>query len=109
MARNWTEHFIITEQELERVHKSKTDYYKVEKMLRSRMRNKRKEYFVKWLRYPEKFNSWVPAEHVKDVKKYMYLRRTTCVHLCFDLQHVNTSFISSCQAIVLCPIFLTIP
>ena len=32
------------------------------------MRNKRKEYFVKWLGYPEKFNSWVP-EHVKGVKK----------------------------------------
>ena len=55
------------EQELERVHKSETDYYRVEKVLRTRMRNKRKEYFVKWLGYPEKFNSWVPAEHVKGV------------------------------------------
>ena len=29
------------------------------------MRNKRKEYFVKWMGYPDKFNSWVPAESVK--------------------------------------------
>ena len=31
------------EQELERVHKSETDYYRVEKALRTGMRNKRKE------------------------------------------------------------------
>ena len=33
------------------------------------MRNKRKEHFVKWLGYPEKFNSWVRAENVNDVKR----------------------------------------
>jgi hypothetical protein len=32
------------------------------------MRNKRKEYYVKWLGYPDKFNSWVPAESVKYLK-----------------------------------------
>jgi AAA+ superfamily predicted ATPase len=37
-------------------------------VLRSRMRNKRKEYFVKWLGYPDKFNYWVPAESVKYIK-----------------------------------------
>jgi hypothetical protein len=56
------------EQELQKVNKSDSDYYRVEKVLRSRMRNKRKEYYVKWLRYPDKFNSWVPAESVKDLK-----------------------------------------
>ena len=55
------------EQELERVYKLETDRYRVEKVLRTRMRNKRKEYFVKWLGYPEKFNSLVPAELVKGV------------------------------------------
>ena len=43
-------------------------YYRVEKVISSRMRNKRKEYYVKWLGYPDKFNSWVPAESVKDLK-----------------------------------------
>ena len=56
-------------QEIERVNKSETDYYRVEKVLRTGMRNKCKEYFVKWLGYSETFNSWVPAENVKDVKK----------------------------------------
>ena len=57
------------EQELQKVTKTHDDFYRVEKILRSRMRNKRKEHYVKWLGYPEKFNSWVPAEHVKSVKK----------------------------------------
>ena len=64
---NWTEEGTFCEQELERVYKLETDRYRVEKVLRTRMRNKRKEYFVKWLGYPEKFNSLVPAEHVKGV------------------------------------------
>ena len=57
------------EQELQKVTKTHDEFYRVEKILRSRMRNKRKEHYVKWLGYPEKFNSWVPAEHVKSVKK----------------------------------------
>ena len=56
------------EQELQKVDKTESDFYRVEEILRSRMRNKRKEYFVKWLGYPDKFNSWVPAESVKDIK-----------------------------------------
>jgi hypothetical protein len=34
------------EQELQRVNKTDSDFYRVEEVLRSRMRNKRKEYFV---------------------------------------------------------------
>ncbi|CAB4000451.1 uncharacterized transposon-derived [Paramuricea clavata] len=56
------------EQELQRVNKTDSDFYRVEEVLGSRIRNKRKEYFVKWLGYPDKFNSWVPAESVKDIK-----------------------------------------
>jgi hypothetical protein len=37
------------EQELQKVNKSDSDFYRVEEILRSRMRNKRKEYYVKWL------------------------------------------------------------
>ena len=53
-------------QQLKKVTKTHDDFYRVEKVLRSHMRNKLKENFVKWLGYPEKFNSWVPAEQVKD-------------------------------------------
>ncbi|XP_028416753.1 uncharacterized protein LOC114540964 [Dendronephthya gigantea] len=55
------------EQELQKVNKTDSDFYRVEQILRSRIRNKRKEYYVKWLGYPEKFNSWVAAESVKDI------------------------------------------
>lgn len=39
----------------------KPEVYKIEKILRQRLnpRTKRKEYLVKWLGYPAKFNSWV--------------------------------------------------
>jgi hypothetical protein len=57
------------EQELQRVNKTDSDFYRVEEVLRSRMRNKRKEYFVKWMGYPDKFNYWVPAESVKKLNK----------------------------------------
>ncbi len=56
------------EQDLQKVNKSDSDYYRVEKVIRSHMHNKRKEYFVKCLGNPDKFNSWVPAESVKDLK-----------------------------------------
>jgi hypothetical protein len=56
------------ERELQRVNKIDSDFFRVEEVLRSRMRNKRKEYFVKWPGYPDKFNYWVPAESVKDTK-----------------------------------------
>ncbi|UYV82493.1 hypothetical protein LAZ67_21002525 [Cordylochernes scorpioides] len=43
----------------ELVKYDKEDYfYKVEKIIRSRTRNGKKEYFFKWLGYPDSFNSW---------------------------------------------------
>ena len=48
------------ERELQRVIKS-DDLYQVEKVLRRRKRRGKTEYFVKWLGYPEKFNSWVTS------------------------------------------------
>ena len=48
------------EQELQRVVKS-DDLYQVEKVLRKRKKGGKTEYFVKWLGYPDKFNSWVTS------------------------------------------------
>ena len=46
------------EEELQRV--KEPDSYKIEKIIRSRrQRNGRKQYFVKWVGYPESFNSWI--------------------------------------------------
>ena len=57
------------EQELQKVIKTDSDYYRVEKVIKSRMRNKQKEYFVKWMGYPDDFNSWVPTSSVKNISK----------------------------------------
>ncbi len=53
------------EQELQKVNKIDDDYYTVEKIFKSCMRNKRKKYFVKFLGYPEKFSSWLPGRKYK--------------------------------------------
>jgi transposase InsO family protein len=45
------------EAELQKVTKT-DDIFKVEKVLKTRKRKGKVEYFVKWLGYPEKFNSW---------------------------------------------------
>lgn len=36
--------------------------FRIEKVIRTRKRGKRKELFVKWLGYPTKFNSWIREE-----------------------------------------------
>ena len=46
------------EQELQKVTKT-DDVYEVEKVLKTRRRGGKIEYFVKWKGYPDKFNSWV--------------------------------------------------
>ena len=40
--------------------------YRVEKILKRRVRNKRKEVLVRWLHWPKKYDSWIPEADVKD-------------------------------------------
>ena len=47
------------EQEIQKVSKSDDDVYDIEKVLKTRKRNGKVEYFVKWKGYPDKFNSWI--------------------------------------------------
>ena len=51
------------EKELQKVIKS-NDVYEVEKILKKRGRGNNVQYLVKWLGYPSKFNSWVPASEI---------------------------------------------
>ena len=53
-------------EELQKVIKE-DDVYEVERILKKRGKGKNKEVFVKWLGYPAKFNSWIPASEVKDI------------------------------------------
>ena len=54
------------EPELQPVTIDPTTEYRVEKILKRRVRNKRKEVLVRWLHWPKKYNSWIPEADVKD-------------------------------------------
>ena len=44
-----------------------SDVYQIEKVLKTRWRNGRKQVLVRWLHYDDSFDSWLPA---KDIEKY---------------------------------------
>ena len=54
------------EPELQLVTIDPTTEYRVEKILKRRVRNKRKEVLVHWLHWPKKYDSWIPEADVKD-------------------------------------------
>ena len=53
------------EEELQKVTKDDDALFKVEKVLKTRTRQGQKEYFVKWLGYPKKFNSWIKETDIQ--------------------------------------------
>ena len=54
------------EPELQPVTIDPTTEYRVKKILKRRVRNKRKEVLVRWLHWPKKYDSWIPEADVKD-------------------------------------------
>ena len=54
------------EPELQPVTIDPTTEYRVEKIPKRRVRNKRKEVLVRWLHWPKKYDSWIPEADVKD-------------------------------------------
>ena len=52
------------EEELQKL-KSLPENYKIEKILRKRRKSGRMQYFVKWLDYPDSFNSWINASDIE--------------------------------------------
>ena len=49
-------------EELVAVHQDRVEEeHKIDKILRTRGKGKNKQYFVSWLGYPDKFNSWIYA------------------------------------------------
>lgn len=51
-------------QELQKIEISDKSLFRIEKILRKRKRGTIVEVFVKWLGYPERYNSWIPATDV---------------------------------------------
>lgn len=57
---------IFYEPELQKVPKSVLDEaFRIEKVVSTRKRKGKKEAFVKYLGWPEKFNEWIPHENIK--------------------------------------------
>ncbi len=54
------------ESELQSVNVDDSTEYRVEKILKKRLRNKQREVLVRWLHWPQKYDSWILE---KDVKK----------------------------------------
>jgi hypothetical protein len=50
-------------QEMQKVKDQRV--YDVEKVLRTRKKGTKKQYFVKWAGYPDTFNSWVDEVDLK--------------------------------------------
>jgi len=44
-----------------------TDMWKIKKVLKTRGKGQNKQFYVKWLHWPNKFSSWVNANDVTDL------------------------------------------
>lgn len=55
--------------DLQKVDKDENSLWFIEHILRQRRRKGKQEFFVKWLGFPESFNSWVDADDVKDTQE----------------------------------------
>lgn len=53
--------------EWQKVVKSVTDVYTIEKIIRKKKCNGRKQLLVKWMGWPKKFNSWIDENELKDI------------------------------------------
>ena len=56
------------------IKRSYKRYYKVEKNFKSRkIKGRPKEVLVRWLHWPPKYDSWIPATDITDYYKYKFL------------------------------------
>lgn len=53
--------------ELQKVDVRDDDLWKIEKVINTRGKGRNKQYFVKWLNWPKKFNSWISAGDVNNL------------------------------------------
>jgi len=61
--------FQFYQEELTPVRVTKSNVYKIDKILDERVRRCIREYLVRWRGYSRDFDSWIPASSVKDVKQ----------------------------------------
>jgi len=52
----------------EELQKITENLHRIENGIKTRVRRGKKEHFVKWLNYPDSYNSWVPDKELKNVQ-----------------------------------------
>ena len=62
-------HGLFYTAELQKVNKDENSLWFIERILKTRKRKNKKQYFVEWHGFPKAFNSWVDATDVKDVSQ----------------------------------------
>ena len=58
---------LFYESELQKINKTINSTFRVQKILKRRRKKSGEELYIKWMGWPDKFNSWVAAV---DVQKY---------------------------------------
>ena len=51
------------EKEIQKVYINNENDYEIDQIIKTRIKNRQKEYFVSWRGYPESFNSWVKEKN----------------------------------------------
>lgn len=54
--------------ELQKIEKSDTGLYKIEKIIKRKQKSGKTQVLIKWLGWPSKFNSWVSKNEIKEYK-----------------------------------------
>lgn len=52
-------------EEIQKIYINKDKSYKLDDIIKTRIKNKKKEYFVSWKGYPDSFNSWVKESDLR--------------------------------------------
>ena len=55
-------------EKLQRVYKDENSEYRIEKILKKRIRNGKTQYLERWVGYPPEFDSYVDKEDVHNLK-----------------------------------------
>ena len=51
------------EKEIQKIYINNEKDYEIDQIIKTRTKNNKKEYFVRWKGYPESFNSWVKEKN----------------------------------------------
>ena len=71
ILKDWNNQFIdgtFYESEISKVDVTDNTIFKIDKIIKTRVRRKRKESLVSWLGWRKDFNSWLPTKNISKYK-----------------------------------------